>query len=342
MMNNLLDLGTAFLGTALSLPLWVRLGRRLGWVDVPEARSTHASPVPRVGGLALVTGLAAGLLAGVGRMHPFLDALAPWWPYLIPGVLFFAIGLWDDLGRPSARVKFTAQALAAAAAVALGLRWEGAALEPFGALAFGVATPVLTWLWIVAVVTLVNLLDGLDLITAATCAVVLGACAGAGAGPGEGLLYGLALAALLGFVPWNVAPARAFLGDAGTHLLGFLVATAALHVPDTTHALPWVLASAPLLPGVIDLAWGLRMKRRLRVPFAKAHNQHLSQRLTHAGWSHAAVAVRYGALGVLALVLAAVVAPRAGLVMCLAVAAGVLLLHLTHAWRIARDVPYRF
>ncbi len=342
MMITFLDLGLAFLAAAFSLPLWVRVAARLGLVDVPQARSTHTTAVARVGGLAVGTGVCVGLLVAVLRSHGALDAAASWGPYLIPGVLFLAIGLWDDRGQPSARAKFLAQCLAAAVAVGLGLRWEGAPLAPFGPLSFAAATPVMTWLWIVAVVTLVNLLDGLDLITAATCAVVLGAAAGAGAGPGHGLFCGLALAALLGFVPWNVAPARAFLGDAGTHLLGFLVATAALHLPGETEALPWVLASAPLLPGVLDLGWGLWMKRRLGVPFAQAHNQHLSQRLTHAGWSHAAVAIRYGVLGVVALLLAAVVAPRAGLGMCLALAGGVLLLHLTHAWWIARSIPYRF
>lgn len=341
-MNLLFDLLPAFLVSALGLPVWVRLGARLGWIDQPMARSTHAAPVARVGGLAVALGLASGLVVGFASAHGAFDAGQAWWPYVLPAFLFFGIGVGDDAGVLSARAKFGLQCAAAAVAVALGLRWEGQALEPFGALTFGPAEAFMTWLWIVAVVTLVNLLEGLDLITAATCAVVLGAAAGGGAGPGDGLLYAVALAALLGFVPWNVRPARAFLGDSGTHLLGFLVATAALALPGETHALPWVLASAPLLPGTIDLAWGIVQKGRLRVPLAQAHNQHVSQRLTHAGWSHAAVAVRYGVLGLLALVLAAVVAPRWGLGTCLGLAAGVLLWHLTQAKRAARGIPYRF
>ena len=60
------------------------------------------------------------------------------------------IGLVDDVRPIRARWKFLAQAAVAAAAVALGLRWEGAALGPFGALGFGSATPFMTWLWLVA------------------------------------------------------------------------------------------------------------------------------------------------------------------------------------------------
>ena len=78
------------------------------------------------------------------------------------------------------------------------------------------------------------------------------------------------------------------------------------------------------------------------VRLTKAHNQHLSQRLVHAGWSHAAVAVRYGLLSLVALAMVGWVAPRFGLLPCLAISAAVLLLHLTHAIRAARDVPYRF
>lgn len=327
---------SGFLATLGTLPV---LAARLGLLDHPGARSTHARPVARVGGIAILVGLLVAVGIACVRGHVAFDDVAPW---LVPGGLFFAIGLVDDVRGLPAGGKFLLQGGAAAVAVLLGLRWEGAALAPFGALTFGPAGFAMTWLWIVAVVTMVNLLDGLDLITAATCAVVLGAAAGGGVGPGDGLLYAAALGAVLGFVPWNRKPARAFLGDAGTHLLGFLVATAALHEPGATHALPWVLASAPLLPGVLDIAWGLWLKQRRGVRLTQAHNQHPSQRLTHAGWSHASVAVRYAVLAVLALLLVGVVAPRWGLLGCVVVSLAILTVHLLHIRIAARGIAHRF
>lgn len=329
----------ALVATAAAVP---PLARRIGLLDLPAARRTHARPVARVGGIAVAIGLGVGLLAMALQGHGGLDDGQAWLAVLAPAAAFFVVGLLDDMGQLSSRRKFALQSIVAAGAVALGLRWEGAGLGPFGELAFGAATPLMTWLWIVAVVTMINFLDGLDLITATTSAVVLAACAGGEAGPGEGLLYAVALGAVLGFVPWNLNPARAFLGDAGTHLLGFLVATAALASPGRTAALPWALASAPLLPGVLDIGWGLVVKRRHGVPLARAHNQHMSQRLVHAGRSHARVALRYGALAVLALLMVGMVAPRLGLPACVGASLAILLAHLLHVRLATRAIPHRF
>ena len=346
-MEPVLDLVPAFLTALAVIPLLVRLAPGLGLLDVPTARSTHAAPVPRVGGIGLFLGMGVGIAVLAARDHGALDAMAAWWPYLLPALCYFAIGLADDRWRLPPRRKFLAQALAAALAVALGLRWAGDALGSFGALAFGAGTPFLTWLWLVAVVILVNFVDGIDLITSLGAIVLLSAAAGAGAGPGDGLLYGLAAAAVLGLVFWNATPARAFPGDAATHLLGFLMGSAALELPGPaglplTRALPWVAASAPLLPGVIDVGLGLLAKARHGIPLSTAHNQHLYQRLTQRGTAHVAVALRYGLLALAALTAVAWFAPRFGLAACCAVSALLLVWHLGGGLSTTRRIPYRF
>lgn len=338
-MSLLVPLLAGLLASAVALPL---LARRVGLLDQPVARSTHTRPVARVGGLALALGVLVGLGTAWGMSHTAFDDGGGWLAYLLPAALFLGIGVLDDLGWLGSARKFLLQALAAALAVALGLRWQGGGLEPFGSLAFGAAGFAMSWLWIVAVVTMINFLDGLDLITATTASVLLAAAAGGGAGAGEGLLFAIALGALLGFVPWNRAPAVSFLGDGGTHLLGFLLATAALHVPGETSALAWPLASAPLLPGAIDIGWGLVMKARHGVALHRAHNQHLSQRLVHAGSSHAGVALRYGVLAVLALAMVAWVGPRFGWPAMLGISLAILLAHLLHIRIAARAVPHRY
>jgi UDP-N-acetylmuramyl pentapeptide phosphotransferase/UDP-N-acetylglucosamine-1-phosphate transferase len=342
-MSLLLAACSALFACALALAGLVRAAPRLGLVDVPTARSTHAHPVPRVGGPALLAGLLAGGAVLALAHDGALDDAAAWMPYVLPGACFFLLGLADDRWRLGPGRKFLLQAAIAALGVGLGLRWEGAPLGPFGALSLGAAAPALTGVWIVAVVTLVNFVDGIDLITALGALVLLGAAAGGRAGPGGGALDVLAAAAVLGFVPWNLAPARAFPGDAATHLLGFLMACAALSAPaHGVHALPWAAASAPLLPGVLDVGLGLAAKARRGIPLARAHNQHLYQRLTRVGRSHVAVAVRYALLDLAALLAVAWVAPRTGLGACLGLSALLLLAHLGQGhWR-TRQVPHRF
>lgn len=345
-MSHLPELACAFLLTLGAVPLLARRAAAWGLLDVPGARSVHATPVARVGGLGLGVGIAGGIALLSLRTGPVLD---DWLPYLLPALLYLAIGLVDDVRSIRARWKFAAQCGAAALAVALGLRWEGTGLGPFGDLGFGAATPLLSWLWLVAVVMLVNFVDGIDLITCVGAGVLLAAGAGGEAGPGDGSLYALAGAAVLGLVFWNATPARAFPGDAATHLLGFLVGTLALHVPAhassgaaATRALPWVAASAPLLPGVLDVALGLLAKARRGVPLARAHNQHLYQRLTRRGRPHAAVAVRYGALALAALFLVTRVAPGLGLGWCVGLSVAVLLWHLGGGLRETARLPWRF
>jgi hypothetical protein len=97
-----------------------------------------------------------------------------------------------------------------------------------------------------------------------------------------------------------------------------------------------VLASAPLVPGVIDVVWGLASKRRLGLPWWSAHRESLYHRLTKDGWSHAAVALRYGALALAAAFLVGRVAPRWGLPTTLGLAGLVLGAHVVHGLAVAR------
>lgn len=279
---------------ALALGGWVaHAGLGLGLADVPAPHKSHRRPVPRAGGLVLGPALALGLLVGVGSGAWPADLCA----YAGPALGFLLLGLADDRFRLSARLKLLGQALLAALAVVLGLRFLGLPCGPFPALGFGPLTPALTALWIVAVVTVVNFLDGIDLITVATTAPALAVAAGAGAGPGGGVLAAAALGGVLGLAVWNVTPARLFPGDGSTHLLGFLVASTALApAAGPSRPLPWALTSALVLPGVVDVAAGLVAKARRGVPLAAAHRDHPYQRLTRTGLSHGAVALRYGAL----------------------------------------------
>src|SRR5205085_8727400 len=139
-------------------------------------------------------------------------------------------------------------------------------------------------------------------------------------------------AAAIGFLVWNRPPARVFMGDGGSHLLGFLVAVQVFPVPvwrvlsDFEYAFeaaPWPLVAAPLVPSIVDVAEALIHKARHGIPMSQAHNDHLYQRLVKAGWSHGAVAIRYGVLALLAVVLVGPVATRIGALGACAIGAAI-------------------
>lgn len=341
--------GPAPLGPILLVPFGLGLlltglvlagARRAGALDLPDpSRRTHTVPTPRVGGVAVFVAAMPQVLGSRATAH----ALA--------ATLFFLVGLLDDLwawrrgrGLP-ARVKLALQVAAAAVPVAfLGLRFAGAPTGPWPALDLGVACAPMTVVWLLAVVTVVNFMDGIDGITAATCAVLLGAAAGAGSEHATGL-FAATGAALVGFAAWNAPRARIFLGDGGSHFLGALVGCSACTGvgagPDGApfDALPWPLLGAALLPSIADVAGALVHKARHGIPLAQAHADHLYQRLTKAGAPVALVALRYGGLALLALVVVGPFASRVGIAGACAAGAIVLAAHGLEGRRKVRDVP---
>ena len=199
----------------LSIPL---LARRLP--DIPNARSSHAKPVPRGGGIGAGTGMLAGLAV-------FAASGMPPAAYLVVGSAVFlaAISLLDDARPLGARYRFAAQL----AAVALGL-WIYAPALTLPAILPGwlwLAIAGLGWLWFV---NLYNFMDGIDGISGAeTIALGIGIAAiwlaaGNPAGWNFPVAIGIAAAAAMaGFLVWNRHPARIFLGDVGSIPLGFRV-----------------------------------------------------------------------------------------------------------------------
>ena len=291
-------------------------------VDHPSPRRVHQRAVPRVGGIALVTGLglvSLGLLAGGAG-----DA-SSWWRWLVPLVAFFLTGLVDDAFSPPPALKLGLQLLATALALLVGLRWGGT------------GHALWTGLWILGVLQVMNFLDGIDLILGAVAGVFLAAAVGAGVGPGGGLLYAAALGATIGVLLLNVPPARVFLGDSGSHTLGFLVGATTLGVEGSSPAtLPWPLAVAMLLPATADILMGFVSKRRLGYGFVAAHREHLYQRLTRSSPTHAPVAARYALLTMASLAVVALLEPPFGRTAALLAAAGLTLVHIAAGRRRVR------
>jgi UDP-N-acetylmuramyl pentapeptide phosphotransferase/UDP-N-acetylglucosamine-1-phosphate transferase len=305
-------------------------------LDPPDERRLHVVPTPRLGGVAVLAGAAAALAA----LGPRPGAAVAW-----GALAFFAVGLLDDLSRgrrgPPPLAKAALQVAAGGVAAGLGLRFEGVLSGEAGgtwpSFGFGALQAPMTVLWFVAVVNAVNFLDGSDAIVPATSVVVLSAAAGVSTGSVASTALAAA-GAVLGFAAWNAPPARIFLGDGGSHLVGFLVAATACS-GGGAPAVPWPLVGAALVPAVVDVAMALAHKARTGIPLSQAHHDHLYQRLVKAGRSPASVALRYAALSLAAVVVAGPLALRVGAPVASAIGLAVLAAHLGTGARATRHVP---
>jgi UDP-N-acetylmuramyl pentapeptide phosphotransferase/UDP-N-acetylglucosamine-1-phosphate transferase len=276
----------AGLGSGALIPVL----RRAAVLDRPNERSLHAAPTPRGGGIALVAAILAAWLALIG-----LGALAPTTlPIPAGAVLLAAISWLDDLRGLTPAARLVAQI----AAVALGVLAQPAAGLLFqGWLPTVLDRAAMLLLW-VYFINLFNFMDGIDgLAGSETAAIGLGLVAFAGVGlgwdPGLAALGGAIAAAAIGFLMWNWAPARIFLGDVGSVPLGYLLGFLLLDTASRGH---WKIALILPLYFLADATITL-LRRVLRGERVwQAHREHFYQHAVQLGRSHAAVVWRVGAV----------------------------------------------
>ena len=276
------------------------MARRRGLLDMPNARSSHDVPTPRLGGLgiiaAVVTSIGLGLAVGV-------DA-TPLLPLVGAAGAVAALSLIDDLRGLPALARLAVHAAAAAFIVASVGAFVEIAVAPdplsssSGMLLLSPALgAAVTAAWIAGFVNAFNFMDGIDGIAALQA--VIGGLAWATIGwlldePAVALLGVAVAAASAGFLAHNWSPASIFMGDVGSAFLGVLLAAGPLAArPPRTLLVPAVLT---VWPFVFDTSLTVVRRIRRRENLLAAHRSHLYQRLTQAGWSHGAVATLYGAL----------------------------------------------
>lgn len=258
-------------------------------LDIPNARSSHAVPTPRGGGLATVLAFAFGVavLIGCGGIG-FAEATA-----LGGGLLVAGIGFWDDHGHVPARWRMTAHLCAAVWAV----YWLGGLTAPSlhgQAWALGWFGNLLAAVFIAWMLNLFNFMDGIDGIAGAEAVFVAAAAAlllllGAGAGI-HALQLGLLASAAAGFVVWNWPPAKIFMGDVGSGFLGFLLGVFAVM---TAAAGELSLVVWLILSGVFFVDATLTLLRRMAggQRWYEAHRSHAYQRAAVVLASHKRVTV---------------------------------------------------
>jgi UDP-GlcNAc:undecaprenyl-phosphate/decaprenyl-phosphate GlcNAc-1-phosphate transferase len=329
----LVALVSALITSFATLPLWSRWCNRIGLVDDPGFRKIHNKTVPLAGGLAVISGiLAPVILAAVILVSPWggnapanarhsdpgtesvstaqtissspsSNTKALLWHGLnrrwgeLTGIIGGAIGMlivgiWDDKKELRPAAKFGGQLLIALFVAACGVRVT--LFVP--SLVFSYA---ITIFWILTVVNAFNFMDNMNGLCAGLGAIAGGHFAILAAIRGQylvAIIGFLTCGALLGFLPRNYPFAKAFLGDAGSHMTGFLLAALAIlpHFSTRLHPdrwavlIPLIVLAVPLL----DMVWVVILRWRIGQPFYIGDNNHLSHRLVRRGLSRpAAVAL---------------------------------------------------
>jgi UDP-N-acetylmuramyl pentapeptide phosphotransferase/UDP-N-acetylglucosamine-1-phosphate transferase len=296
-------LGVAFFsGLAVWAVRWVAQCKAL--LDRPNRRSSHELPVPRLGGAGFVPVVVITISALAVRSGSMPEALLA--VFLGGAIVLFGVGLVDDFVSLSTGLRFALHFVVAGALLWMAVRfWPplpsvggGASLSPpsvwYWALVF----------WIVGLLNIYNFMDGIDGL-AGMQAVVAGAAwgvAGATVGAPVVAVIGFGLGAGgLGFLVWNWPPAKIFMGDAGSTVLGY--SFAGLPVLFTVEAGDPARFDEILLGGAL-VVWpfladgGFTILRRLKngENIFRAHRSHLYQRLVISGVSHRKVTVVYGLL----------------------------------------------
>ncbi len=310
----------AFLGTWFM----VRRGRRL-FLDTPNHRSAHSVPTPRGGGIAfsIVFFVAAILYGSLVSNDLRADCRA------IPLTLLplFLVGIVDDLRGLAAPLRFLAQMLTACLVVIVIGRPLPTFIAQIGVPATALLVLVVT-IPIAAAINFANFMDGLDGLVAGMALVQLSFLGWWLDVPEAWLL----VASIAGFLVWNWPPAKIFMGDTGSTLLGvapILFGILSNAAPDRVLA-AWAV-TAPLH---VDASLTLLRRAVRGANIFEGHREHLYQRLQRSGWSHRRVTMAYVAT---TMACAAAIA-GGGMRGAIGAVAGSLVLYLVGEWKVRRSM----
>ena len=287
--------------SALFVRICISLAPRLGFVDMPlhEAHKRHKQSTPVMGGMGMLCawlaiiacgffgrGMVAGLLPG--DMHPFLAGVSSvkgtLGTIVLGAVLVTGLGMADDRKAMSALPKFLGQAVVAGLTAALGLRISFLHAIPG-------ANWVVTVLWIMTLMNAMNFFDNMDGLAGGASVIAAFFMLFVASLRGQYFVATLAAVtggAATGFLIWNAPPARLFMGDGGSHFLGYLLAVLGImttfYLPNESPTpapilIPLFILGIPLADAVAVVI----IRLHLGVPIYKGDNRHISHRFVKLG-----------------------------------------------------------
>tara|TARA_R110000868_G_scaffold4155_20_gene25457 strand:- start:18025 stop:19191 length:1167 start_codon:yes stop_codon:yes gene_type:complete len=286
---------------------------RLGILDEPNHRSSHALPTPSTGGVAIVATFAVGfavvwVFSDQARLSTFHLA-----GFAVAAFGIALVGFLDDLKKlKTFKIKLGAQIAAALVLLAFGIVFTRISLPVVGAFDLGWMGYPLTVFWVVALTNMFNFMDGLNGLAGGTAIVVAAFLCAVTFMEGSYFVYMFCYimsAASAGFLVFNFPRARLFMGDVGSQFIGFTFAALAVIAAEIDVSRTSFLV-VPLLffNFIFDTIFTLCRRAMRGEDITQAHRTHLYQLLNRIGWSHAQVSLFHFAvtaaqgIGVLVLV----------------------------------------
>lgn len=315
--NIILALVIAFIITFIATPVVKAFAVQVGAIDIPDKkRHIHEHPIPRMGGLAIFIGFILSVLL-------FANITTQVRGILFGAILIAVVGALDDVLNLNAWLKFGVQIIAAVVAVLSGIIINVVSnpllITSEQALTIGILAVPVTILWIVGVTNSVNLIDGLDGLACGVSAIaslsmLVVSMLVSTSNSNVATILAALCGACLGFIPYNLNPAKIFMGDTGALLLGYILATASVigmfkFYAIVTFILPVLALAVPLS----DTAFAFtRRILKGQSPF-HADRGHFHHKLIDMGLNQKqAVAVLYAISAILGL--AAVLLTSTGLI----------------------------
>jgi len=297
----------AFIVSLITTPLSKKLSVQFGAVDQPRERGMHKTPMPRMGGIAIILGFVVTILI----LMPLVSELRnrQFIGFLIGALIIAAAGVIDDTRGLKPVWKLAFQIAAAVTVILSGTRIT-MATWPFKDFLIHF-DEVITILWIIGITNAVNLIDGVDGLAAGVSSIaaitLMILCAMSG-GHLAVILTAAIAGSCLGFLPRNFSPAEVIMGDTGALFLGYVLSVCSILGVFKTYAILAVAISVFCLAlPVFDTLFAILRRVYNRRPISEADKGHLHHRLINAGYSQRGAVFILYALSVLCGIVAIVI-----------------------------------
>ena len=315
----------AFIVAFMVTPYSIKLANKIGAIDIPkDERRMRKKSMPKLGGIAVITGFLVSIIYLLfvmnieGSINLFGSEL--YWKKLLGILLGIGIitvtGIFDDVKTLKPWQKLLGQVLAAVVVVAFGVKIETVEIPFFRSVGFSSEiAAIITVIWIIGITNAINLIDGLDGLSSGialiSCVSLVIIFALNGSPIVSILMITSLIGALVGFLPFNFAPAKTFIGDTGSNFLGFILSVISILGVAKTYtavviALPILVLGLPILDVGMAIIRRMIKGRSIKAIF-KADKGHLHHKLVQKGFSQKqAVLILYGisaTFGVFAIIL---------------------------------------
>lgn len=286
-LHILLAFAVALLTSFLSVPFVKNIAIKAKAIDVPkDGRRMHKVPIPRMGGLSIFYGFVVSMLC-FGTLNRELASI------LTGALIIVILGIIDDIKALPALPKFFVQIVSAIIPVAMGSRIDFVSL-PFSDAASNIVfndiiSFILSVIWIVAVTNAVNLIDGLDGLAAGVSTIASASILFIAIIDGNvfvTLISVCLVGSCLGFLPYNLNPAKIFMGDTGATFLGYIMAVMSIQGMFKSYTLitfiiPVLILGLPLF----DTSFAIIRRLIRHQPIMQADRGHLHHRLIDMGFN---------------------------------------------------------